>query len=283
MRTVKKIFALMIIAIVVVSIVPSRNVNAASTDVVKYYGLRVDPMEDGSLKMTYHIQWEVQSSKADGTNFVKIKIPNSSAKQFSRITENIKEVSYFSQFGDDYVKVDFYKSFKKGEVIDFKFEYTQCNLFEEPDERTSDTSQKLGSTKSAFREDGVKEAASAASWNGLYVYDLVSDFGKVEVKSYEVKWKAKDVKLCSAPLKDGYFVKTGSLKAGERMSMLVGYSADAMDYKTHHVFHAGVRMCIIFLAVLIIGFISFILFKVIKGDMRNVDMRDIRVPNTFDV
>ena len=44
MRTVKKIFALMIIAIVVVSIVPSRNVNAASTDVVKYYGLRVDPM-----------------------------------------------------------------------------------------------------------------------------------------------------------------------------------------------------------------------------------------------
>ena len=117
----------LIFAILLFVMIPffGATVKAADLDQIEDYEITIDVNKDGTLNMLYHIEWRVLDSTSEGPlEWVKIGIPNKRYVSMKKLTNNIKKIAYYSD-GGSYVRIDFDKKYKKGDVVTFEFQLVQ--------------------------------------------------------------------------------------------------------------------------------------------------------------
>lgn len=200
MKNRKIIFSFIMFFLLIIS---SNICMAKDLDQINKYYITVDPRKDGSLDMTYYIEWEVLDSDSEGPlEWVKIGVPNSNIDMVKAISSNIKSIKYYEENGD-FIRVDFKKSYYEGEVVSFNFSFHQSYMY--------DISGELA--KYEF----------TPGW-----------FDNIEVGEIMVFWNATDVFSASSKdiNSDNYYTWQKSLRKGGKMSVDVSYSRYSMNFDT---------------------------------------------------
>ena len=191
-------------------IMPAGKADAGTSGVdrIDKYSISVSVNEDGSLNMDYRITWTVLSNIEGPLEWVKIGVPNDDVDNVQAISSNIKKAKYYSEDGQDYIRVDFNRQYKAGDTFEFHYSFTQYNM---------------------FRQKGAD-----------VTYDFTPGwFDEINVTNYMIMWKDENVRSVDPArgASNGYYVWTGSLRAGQKTNVKITYSSDAYDYKAHNVWH----------------------------------------------
>lgn len=171
---------------------------AKDIDQINKYYITVEPREDGTLDMLYHIEWEVlEDTSAGPLTWVQIGIPNKNVDSIKAISSNIKRAKYSSDNGA-YILIDFKKEYNKGDIITFDFSFHQKYMY------TLDSSY----CKYSF----------TPGW-----------FNDIEVKDIQVYWNAKNVESHNAGKtnSDNYLVWSGKLAKGAKIKTEIKYPRSA--------------------------------------------------------
>ena len=115
-------------------------------DYIRSYVVTVDPREDGSVDITYDIDWQViDGDKTDYLSWVKIGLANSSVDELTPLTDTISDLQYTSD-GGSYAKVVFRHRYYAPDVAaanggggsgQFSFSGPQSHLFTKNDDGTA--------------------------------------------------------------------------------------------------------------------------------------------------
>lgn len=200
MRSRKIIFC---IAVFFLFAIISNVCMAKDLDRINKYYITVDPRNDGSLDMTYYLEWEVLDSESEGpVSWVKIGVPNSDIDLVKAISNNIQSIKYYKD-GGDYIRIDFKKSYYEGEIISFNFSFHQSYMY--------DIDGELAKYK------------FTPGW-----------FNDIEVKEAMVFWKSTDVFSANSKKinEDGYYTWKDSLRKGSKMKIDVSYSRYTRSFDT---------------------------------------------------
>ena len=95
-------------------------------DVIHRYNVTVQPLDDGSLDIEYHLLWKALDTSEELT-WVEIGMPNENfSVEF--VSSNIATYSKYTD--EDYVslQLDFRKAYLGGDVIDFSFKVNQKDM-----------------------------------------------------------------------------------------------------------------------------------------------------------
>lgn len=168
-------------------------------DRINQYYITINPRKDASLDIRYDIQWEILSDNAEKLTEVFIGIPNSNLNQLKAITSNIASLKE----NNGVVKVTFREEYKGKQTLDFSFSLHQMNMY--------------------TLEDGNCNYSFTPGW-----------FDEIEVKDARVLWNSKNALSADTGEinSDGYYVWSGKLKKGEKMTANVKYIENAFKYST---------------------------------------------------
>ena len=156
-------------------------------DVIHQYDVTVQPLEDGSLDITYHLVWEALDP-SEPLTWVEIGMPNNHYTVYPEsVSSNI--LMHSKSTSDDYIslKLYFIDSYLKGDVIDFSFRINQKDML-------------------CQNESG-------------YFYQFVpSWFNAIRVENFTFRWIMEDSED---------YVQQGSLDYGEYSRMTIQYDKEA--------------------------------------------------------
>ena len=191
-----------VLAIIIFAIFPIQARAAEKPlDEIQNYTIKVDMRTDGTMDITYHIEWKVLDDKSEGPlSWVKIGVPNKYVDEITPITSNIKNIKYTSE-GGAYVRIDFDREYKANETIIFEYSLHQSYMY-------------------IIEKD-----------NHLLRYSFTPGwFDEIEVKNIIIKWNDNNVIESTAEKTEGnYLVWEESLDFGERLNASVKYNLDAFE------------------------------------------------------
>ena len=91
----KRILKIFTIVLLVFSTISFKEIKADEyIDEITDFEIKVDVLDDGSLKMVYHIEWLVLDDEIGPLLYAEIGIPNSHYVSFSALTSNISNIDY---------------------------------------------------------------------------------------------------------------------------------------------------------------------------------------------
>ncbi len=165
----------------------------APQDKIDSYCVTVEPLEDGSLDITYDIVWTALDEEEPLT-WVEIGIANSN---FSLYQDSVKGGRAYRDIYDGYcyVHVDFTRAYTGGETVEFSFRINQRDLLH-------------GEGKDRYYE-------FVPGW-----------FNAAPIEKYTFRWKASEDLLASnADSRDTHWhTWQGSMECGQYVLMEVQYS-----------------------------------------------------------
>lgn len=190
----KKLILLFIFAISLLSLSSCDEVFDTTVDVIEKYTITVDQRDDGTLDMTYDINWKVVSNSEGPLYEAFIGIPNKYIDSLKNLSEDCRNVVYDNDDGD-YIKCVLRESISKGESANFKFSF-HANALYTFDEET------------------------------LYYEFTPGWFEEIEVKNLTVFWNSKNVvkNNSNKESSNGYLVWNYHLDKGESIEVLVNYN-----------------------------------------------------------
>ena len=178
---------------------------AKDLDEILNYITTVEPRDDGTLDIKYHIEWKVLDSTTEGPlKWVKIGIPNQHVNEIKKLTNNISNVRYIVNNGN-YVRVDFDKSYNAGEVVEFEFSLHQSYMY------------------------------SINSSKGKVTYEFTPGwFSDIKVDQAVIQWKADNIKKHNGKANGPYIVWKKKLGKGKKITAKVEYTVSnfQLDYAT---------------------------------------------------
>lgn len=158
-------------------------------DLIRQYHITVDPLEDGSLDITYHLIWEALDTSEELT-WVEIGMANENYSVYpDSVSSNI--ASYNKYADEDYIALELYfeKAYTGGDVIDFTFQVNQRDML-------------------CKNEKG-------------YFYEFVPGwFNSIRVEDYQITWLMDGSKN---------YVYQGTLDYGEYRKTTIQYGAHDFD------------------------------------------------------
>ena len=172
-------------------------------DEIQEYTITVDMRSDGTMDISYHLDWKVLDDSSEGPlSWVKIGIPNKNVDEIQAHTSNIKKIEYNKDDGKTYVYVYFDRDYYANEIISFDFSIHQSNMYV------------------IDQEDHMLRYSFTPGW-----------FDEIEVKSITIKWNKSNVLKSTAlgDTMDGYLIWTDSLSFGEKLNASVYYNLDAFE------------------------------------------------------
>jgi len=212
---------------------------AKDLDAIRNYTITVDPRKDGSLDMTYHIEWEVLDSDSEGPlSWVKIGIPNSNIDGLSSPSSCVKNIKYHEDNGD-YIRISFKDYYYKGDIVKFDFKFHQSYMY--------------------TLKNGNCEYSFTPGW-----------FDDITVDKLTILWNAENVSSSTAKRtnSDNYLEWTTSLYKGRKYNIKVSYPSSIFNtsinkqasYATKasstSFFNSNSASLIFFFVILVIIFIS---------------------------
>lgn len=95
-------------------------------DEIRNFTVTADVNDDGTVNMTYHIEWEVLDSDSMGPlSWCQIGIPNSHVTDCVALTDTISSLSP----SYSYIRVDLDREYYEGETVTFEYSFTQDYLY----------------------------------------------------------------------------------------------------------------------------------------------------------
>ena len=170
-------------------------------DVITNYCITVEPLEDGTLDITYDIEWHALDAD-EPLSWIEIGIPNDKFSFYKDETSsNISRLARdYNDEGGVWAVLYLDREYRGGEVLDLHFKINQ---------------------KQMLCKDG-----------DVYFYEFVPGwFNSTPVEYYEFKWTlSPDVKSHNGMTeKGGYAVWSGEMPCGTYELMRVKYSEGSFD------------------------------------------------------
>ena len=198
----KRILKIFTIVLLVFSTISFKQIKADEyIDEITDFEIKVDVLDDGSLKMVYHIEWLVLDDEIGPLLYAEIGIPNSHYVSFSALTSNISNIDYQSSNGT--LKIDFNEEYYEGQTAIFEFELVQDYMY-------------------SFTEGNEYACYSfTPAW-----------FDTANVDNLKISWNNEHVDNYSpaAEIVDGYIVWQTSLKGKERYNVNIYYPSGAYNF-----------------------------------------------------
>lgn len=194
-----------------ISVCSTGEAFAKPLDEIEDYTIRVSMRQDGTMDITYHIEWKVLDSVSEGPlEWVKIGVPNKHIDEIKAKSQNISKIGYLSD-GGSYVRIDLDKKYQEGEVVNLDFSIHQSYMYVIDD------------------DEHICRYSFTPGW-----------FDEIDVKHIKIMWKNDNVIESSAKEDDdGYLIWESSLKAGERLNASVEYNLDVFDTNKDQQFEDG--------------------------------------------
>ena len=199
MKTITKILAsLIILTCLIATLLLTVNADVSPLDEIQNYTITVNMRPDGTMDIRYHIEWKVLDDKKEGPlEWVKIGNPNKHVDQITALSDNIKEIRYFSD-GGSYIRIDFERAYRKGEIVTFDYTIHQSYMY------------------IIEKDSHICRYSFTPGW-----------FDEIKVNNITILWKADNVIESTATKEeDGYLVWNSSLGFGERLNASVKYNLD---------------------------------------------------------
>ena len=201
------IISCIVMALVLVLVSPlfTTEVQAKDLDKIHTYRITADVQEDGTVKMNYHIDWEVLDSTSEGPLvWVKIGVANKHVENIVAKTKNIKSIKYYND-GGSFIRIDFNKKYQAGEMVSFEFEFVQDYI---------------------YQMNEVKE--------GETVYTFIPGwFDEIDVDKMILKWNnAKVERFMPAGVvgSDGYITWENEMLKGQQFKFSITYPNSAFKF-----------------------------------------------------
>ena len=193
------VLTLSVILSLLLSINHTRLNASGDIDRIELYEVKVDPRKDGTLDMEYHFIWRVLDDTTEGPlTWVQIGVANYYVDEFKPLTDNIKEMSYYSNDGS-HIRIDFYDSYHKNDVVDFKFSFHQSRMYTLKDNK--------------------------CQYKFLNGY-----FDEILVDKYIIRWNSANVEYTNlSNVVDGYYYYETSLYYGSRVDTEFSYSQSVFE------------------------------------------------------
>ena len=194
-----------VLVLALVSPIFTSVVQAKDLDYIHEYTITADVQKDGKVKMKYHIEWEVLDSTSEGPlEWVKIGIANKHVDGIYGLTKNIKKIQYYSD-GGSYIRIDFDRKYKAGEIVTFEFEILQDYI---------------------YQMNMLKE--------GETVYEFTPGwFDDINVEKLTIRWSMEKVESYSPAGKvdsNGYVTWETKLDKGKKYDVQITYLNTAFDF-----------------------------------------------------
>lgn len=201
-KSKKSLIATLFMLICLVLALPTETFAKEPLDEIQQYNLIVDMRNDGTMDISYHIEWKVLDDESEGPlEWVKIGIPNSHVDEIEAKSDTISDISYMAESGDTFVRVDFDRSYNAGETVCFDFSIHQSYMYV------------------IDKEDHLLRYSFTPGW-----------FDEIEVKNISIRWNNFNViKSNSENLEGEYLVWQASLSFGEKLNASVSYNLDAFN------------------------------------------------------
>ncbi|MBQ8409494.1 MAG: hypothetical protein IJY39_11600 [Clostridia bacterium] len=169
-------------------------------DVINFYTVEVEPLEDGSLDITYSFEWTALD-KSEALTWVEIGVPNENFLIYpDSVSDSVAQAEKYAEDGYCSVVLDFKKGYIGGETVEFSFKINQRQMLCKRD--------------------------------GEYFYEYVPGwFNNIRVENYIFKWKTDETVVSSnADSNEGrYAVWSGSLDYGGYETIQVTYADTAFE------------------------------------------------------
>ena len=200
----KKIFRLLCFVFLIFLMFPLTSCEEVidPLDYILNYDIEVNPREDGTLDMTYRINWKVLDDSREGPlEWVKIGVANRFVDEIRPLTDNIQSAYYESDDGA-FVHVDFKKAYYRNETVDFSFALHQSRFYTLKDDRCNfqfitgwfDKIQVEKATVK-WRKDNVVYANTDNVVEDYLYYEYFLDYGnsiEVDVSYYQTSFVGLD-------------------------------------------------------------------------------------------
>ncbi len=181
-------------------------VSAKPLDEIESYMIGVQVNENGSLDMTYHIDWKVLDSDSEGPlTWVQIGAPNKNhITNLTACSDNIKNI----RLDGSYFRIDLDRAYREGETVGFEFSFTQDYLYQV---------NKL--------KDGYTVYTFTPGW-----------FDDIEVDELMIFWENDKIDSFTpeAEVQNEWNIWTVHLAPGEKYTIRVTYPNDAYGFDLSH-------------------------------------------------
>ena len=197
----RKIKLLIILIFFLAILILPNKIFAKDSDEITNYTTTVNPRNDGTLDIKYHIEWKVLDSTAAGPlNRVKIGIPNEHVNGIEALSNNIKSIRYVYDFGD-YLMIDLDRDYKEGEEVEFEFKIHQSYMYE------------------------VKYSKNKV------IYEFTPGwFTDIKVDQAVIEWKADNIKKHNGKSQDGaYIIWKKKLGKNKKLTAKVEYTTSVFN------------------------------------------------------
>ena len=199
----KRLFALTLCVLLCLAALAAPALADDPTDEILDYEITAEVLDDGTVSLTYHIDWKVLRDDIGELEWITVGIPNGEYLSMDALSDTISAIGYSSDNGSS-VRIDFDRAYAAGETVSFDFALVQdymyqMNLFEE------------GQTAYVF----------TPGW-----------FDGITVDKLTVRWNNADLASWSPNclVKDGYNVWETALGPGETFTVTLNYPNDARAF-----------------------------------------------------
>lgn len=183
--------------ILFMSVLFSTSCYAADTDVINNYEIQITPRKNGTLFLTYTLDWKVLDSSDIGPLVeLYVGVPNENVSEIKALSSNIKTINYTNNsYGANghYLYITLNKKYYTNDVAQIKFSYVISHMYE------------LSDSNCIFK--------FVPGW-----------FDDVEVKNFKATCKATGVVFHNATQSNNTTITwQKSLKKGESINIQLAY------------------------------------------------------------
>ena len=193
------------LVLLTILLLPMAASAAGDLDEILQYTVTAEVNPDATVTLTYHIEWKVLDSSSEGPlEWVTVGIPNSHYSDLTALSSAVKKIGYSSSAGSS-VRIDLDRKYYAGEVAVMDFRLVQDYMYQ------------------------VNELTE-----GETVYHFTpSWFDSLNVDEMVIRWNSANA-LGQSPActvdSEGYYVWTGSLSHGQKLSVTVTYPSAAYAF-----------------------------------------------------
>ena len=126
----KRLLSIVFVTALILCLIPLGAARAVTKlDEIETYMITVDMESDGTMDITYHLDWKVLDDSSEGPlTWVKIGIPNEHVDNIKALSSNITNINYYND-GGDYVRIDLDRSCFAGEIVPLDFSIHQSYMY----------------------------------------------------------------------------------------------------------------------------------------------------------
>lgn len=227
MKKIIKIFIVIVISLCLLTIVGC-NEEIKPLDEIDYYEIKIDPRADGTLDMHFMIVWRVLDDKSEGPlEWVKIGIPNYHVDEIKPLSDNIRNIEYYSEDGA-FIRLDFKNKYYQGDLVKFEFSTHQSYMY---------------------------------TFDEYYCYFEYTPgwFEEIKVKEIKILWNNSNVLNSNANQKeDNYLIWNYTLDFGEKVQVYLRYDINyfqslntKMQYTDRYTTPQDIIIVIVIIAVVV--------------------------------